>query len=144
MAFALFAAAACGGGTTANKPSEPEAAKTPSQPSENNPDARDRTSVMKDLYTANCALCHKEDGTGGKMTKDGKTLNVEDLTAEKIKKMSDEKITNYIVNGVPSEGMPAFKDKLNEREIAMLVRYVRMLQSPAGTSTNASDPAGSR
>lgn len=142
VASALFAAAACGGAE--NKPAAPEAAKTPSQPSENNPEARDRTSVMKDIYTANCALCHKEDGTGGKITKDGKTLDAEDLTAEKIKKMSDDKITNYILNGVPDKGMPAFKDKLNERDVAMLVRYVRVLQSPAGTSSNSSDPTASR
>lgn len=146
FAAAVFASASCGGNIE-NKPAEnkmAEAAKTPSQPSEGNPEARDRGAVMKDLYTANCALCHKEDGTGGKMTKDGKTLNVEDLTSEKIKKMSDEKIRGYIENGVPNEGMPAFKDKLAERDIAMLVRYVRVLQSPEAGATNSSDPTGSR
>jgi mono/diheme cytochrome c family protein len=142
LCAAMFAAVSCGGETVENKPAE--VAKTPSQPSENNPEARDRTSVMKDIYSANCALCHKEDGTGGKMTKDGKTLNVEDLTSEKIKKMADDKILGYINNGVPDKGMPAFKDKLSERDIAMLVRYVRVLQSPAPAPGNASDPTGSR
>lgn len=147
IAASVFFAASCGGGTVENKQPEnkqAETAKTPSQPSEGNPEARDRGAVMKDLYTANCALCHKEDGTGGKMSKDGKTLNVEDLTAEKIKKMSDEKIAGYINNGVPKEGMPAFKDKLNEREVAMLVRYVRVLQSPPSAASNTGDPTGSK
>lgn len=147
FAAAVFASTSCGGSTVENKQAETkpaETAKTPTQPSEGNPEARDRSAVMKDLYTANCALCHKEDGTGGKMTKDGKTLNVEDLTAEKIKKMTDEKIAGYINNGVPNEGMPAFRDKLNERDVAMLVRYVRVLQSPPSATSNTADPTGSR
>lgn len=131
-------------GDQQNNAANSEIASAPAQQSENNPETRDRISVMKELYTANCALCHKDDGTGGKMTKDGKTLDVEDLTAEKIKKMSDEKIQSYIVDGVPSKGMPAFKDKLSERDITMLVRYVRVLQNPAASPGNSSDPTGSR
>lgn len=143
LGSAFFAAVSCGGETVENKPPV-EAAKTPSQPSENNPEARDRTAVMKDIFTANCALCHKEDGTGGKMTKDGKTLNVEDLTSEKIKKMADDKIRGYIENGVPDKGMPAFKDKLSERDIAMLVRYVRVLQNPPAADGKPADPTAAR
>ena len=59
------------------------------------------------------------------MTIEGRTLNVDDLTSEKIKKFTDEKITGYIVNGVEDEGMPAFKDKLSEAEIRQVVAYVR-------------------
>lgn len=76
-------------------------------------------------YNQNCAACHKEDGTGGKMTIEGKSMNVDDLTSEKIKKFTDEKITGYIVNGVVDEGMPAFKDKLTGAEISEIVRFVR-------------------
>jgi mono/diheme cytochrome c family protein len=139
----IVSLAACSGDKQ-NDPANTEIASAPAQQSQNNPEARDRMSIMKELYTANCALCHKDDGTGGKMTKDGKTLDVEDLTAEKIKKMSDEKIQSYIVDGVPSKGMPAFKDKLSERDITMLVRYVRVLQNPAASPGNSSDPTGSR
>jgi mono/diheme cytochrome c family protein len=79
----------------------------------------------KELYKQNCAICHKEDGTGGKMTIEGRTINPDDLTSEKIKKFSDEKITGYIVNGVVDEGMPAFKDKLSEAQIREIVAFVR-------------------
>lgn len=59
------------------------------------------------------------------MTIEGKTLNVDDLTSDKIKKFSDEKISGYIINGVPDEGMPAFKDDLTEAQIREVVLYVR-------------------
>ena len=77
------------------------------------------------LYMDNCAVCHKEDGTGGKMEIDGKSIRADDLTSAKIKAFSDEKITGYIYKGIPDEGMPAFKDKLSEAEIREVVAYVQ-------------------
>ena len=77
------------------------------------------------LFDQNCAACHREVGTGGKMTIEGKTLNVDNLTSDKIKKFTDDKITGYIYNGVEDEGMPAFKDKLTEAQIREIVSYVR-------------------
>jgi mono/diheme cytochrome c family protein len=79
----------------------------------------------RELYKQNCAVCHKEDGTGGKITIEGKSIEPDDLTSEKIKKFSDEKISGYIVNGVVDEGMPAFKDKLTEAQIKEVVAHVR-------------------
>lgn len=79
----------------------------------------------RELYKQNCAICHKEEGTGGKMTIEGKTINPDDLTSDKIKKFTDEKIAGYIMNGVVDEGMPAFKDKLSEAQIREVVSYVR-------------------
>ncbi len=78
------------------------------------------------LYSDNCAVCHKESGTGGKIEIEGKNLNVDDLTSEKIKAFADDKIIGYIYNGVPDEGMPAFKDELSEPEIREVVRFVRI------------------
>jgi len=77
------------------------------------------------LYMDNCAGCHKEDGRGGKIEIEGKSIDPEDLTAEKIKALSDEKIYGYIHRGIEDEGMPAFKDKLSEAEIREVVRFVR-------------------
>jgi len=79
----------------------------------------------RELYKQNCAICHKEEGTGGKMTIEGKTINPDDLTSDKIKKFTDEKIAGYIMNGVVDEGMPAFKEKLSEAQIREVVSYVR-------------------
>ena len=85
----------------------------------------DELASGKKVYETNCMICHKDDGTGGKLTFEGKSLNVEDLTADKIKKMSDEKIILTVMNGVEDEGMPAFKGKISEGEMRDVVRYVR-------------------
>ena len=77
------------------------------------------------MFEANCAVCHKADGTGGAVTVEERSLDVEDLTSSKIKGFSDEKIIGYIMKGVPNEGMPAFKDKLSEGEMRDVVLYIR-------------------
>lgn len=85
----------------------------------------DELASGKKVYETNCMVCHKADGTGGKLTVEGKSLDVEDLTAAKIKAMSDEKIIGYIMKGVPSDGMPAFQGKLSEGEMRDVVKYIR-------------------
>ena len=94
------------------------------------------------LYTDNCAGCHKEDGRGGKIEIEGKSIDPDDLTSEKIKSFSDEKIYGYVYRGIEDEGMPAFKDKLSEAEIREVVRYVRseIQKMPA---TNPGKPVAS-
>ena len=77
------------------------------------------------VFETNCMVCHRVDGTGGKVTVEDKTLDVEDLTSNKIKSFTDEKIIGYVMNGVPDEGMPAFKDKLSEGEMRDVVLYIR-------------------
>ncbi|MEP7212361.1 MAG: cytochrome c [Acidobacteriota bacterium] len=78
-----------------------------------------------DLYKANCAACHRENGTGGKIEIEGRRINPDNLTTDKIKGFSDDKIAGYIKNGVEDEGMPSFKDKLNDAEIAQVISYIR-------------------
>ena len=87
------------------------------------------TSVGPDkLFADNCAACHKESGKGGKITVDGKTIKPDDLTSAKMAAKTDEQLYNYISNGIPDEGMPAFKGKLVEPEIRNLVIHLRYLQ----------------
>ena len=85
----------------------------------------DELASGKEVFEANCAVCHKADGTGGAVTVEERSLDVEDLTSSKIKGFSDEKIIGYIMKGVPNEGMPAFKDKLSEGEMRDVVLYIR-------------------
>lgn len=89
----------------------------------------DQALMAAELYAVNCMICHKDSGKGGKVTIDGKTVSAEDLTAGKIKKMTNEKLVGYVTNGIEDEGMPAFKDKLTDDEIKTVVRHVRVLQS---------------
>jgi len=118
LAFSVAALACGNAATTSNIATPKPAATTAAAPV-------DELAGGRALYEQNCAACHKEDGTGGKMTIEGKTIKPDDLTSDKIEKFTDEKITGYIYNGVEDEGMPAFKDKLAEAQIREIVSYVR-------------------
>ena len=76
----------------------------------------------------NCMTCHKETGKGGKVTVEGKNLDPDDLTSERMKSKSDEKLYSYIADGIVDEGMPAFKDTLTAEEIKSVVAHMRTLQ----------------
>jgi mono/diheme cytochrome c family protein len=99
-----------------SRTSEPAASASP---------AIDELAAAKSVYVEKCAGCHKENGSGGKVTIDGKTINADNLTTEKMKNMADEKYIKYIENGIPDEGMPAFKGKLTDEQIKNLVKFIR-------------------
>ena len=100
----------------------------------------DEVAMGGKLYSDNCAKCHKEDGTGGKVTVDGKELDPDNLTGKKITSFTDDKIGNYIKNGVEDEGMPSFKDKLTDEQIKHVVKFIRQDLQKA-PSKPASSPA---
>ena len=100
--------------TNANKPTNAQ----PTAPADVLADARK-------TYTDKCVKCHKEDGTGGKVTIEDKTINADNFTTDKMAAMSDEKYIDYIKNGVPGEGMPAFKNQLSDEQIKEVVKFIR-------------------
>ena len=74
-------------------------------------------------YSQFCIKCHKADGTGGAVElDDGKKINVESLREHGLKD-SDAHLAKQIREG--GDDMPAFKNRLDERRINDLVRYVR-------------------
>lgn len=79
----------------------------------------------KDLYKENCARCHQDDGTGGKVTIDGETIKPDNLTTAKMKKEPDSEYIEHITEGIPDEGMPAFKGRLTDEEMKEIVKYIR-------------------
>lgn len=110
----------------------PNAAKSPTNAA---PAASPQSSVAvnpvgpaKELFAAHCMICHKDTGKGGKVTLKGKNLNAEDLTSAKMAAKTDDQLTKYIIDGVEDEGMPAFKDKLTDEEVTLLVGHIRSLQ----------------
>jgi mono/diheme cytochrome c family protein len=62
----------------------------------------DQLEAARALYKKNCANC-----------------------PDKFKNRPDEKLIEYITDGVPDEGMPSFKDKLKEDEMKQIVLYIR-------------------
>ncbi|MEO6051695.1 MAG: c-type cytochrome [Pyrinomonadaceae bacterium] len=92
------------------------------------PAAVDEAAMAKELYATNCMICHKDNGKGGKVTIEGKTIKADDLTSDKMKHKSDDKLNGYISEGFPDDGMPAFKEILTATEIKAIVKHVRGLQ----------------
>ena len=77
------------------------------------------------LFSRHCAECHGADGRA--KTSKGKFSHARDLTDAKWQEdVTDERIFNSIMNGRSVRGnMPAFSDKLNEKEAESLVNFVR-------------------
>ena len=77
------------------------------------------------LYRRFCISCHGSDGKS--KTSKGKFSHARDLTdAQWQSDVSDERIFNSIMNGRNVRGnMPAFSNKLNEKEADSLVTFVR-------------------
>ena len=77
------------------------------------------------LFNRHCVSCHGSDGRG-KTTK-GKFSHARDLADGQWQTdVTDERIFNSIMNGRNVRGnMPAFSDKLNEKEVDSLVTFVR-------------------
>lgn len=124
-ALALFMFACSENKTTT--PNTTNAVVTNSNKATNTP-ASAPADVLADarkIYTDKCAGCHKEDGTGGKKQIEDKTINAENLTTAKMAAMADEKYVEYIKNGVPDEGMPAFKNQLSDDQIKEVVKFIR-------------------
>ncbi len=81
------------------------------------------------MYRRYCVSCHGSDGKA--KTSKGKFSHARDLTdAQWQTDVSDERIFNSIMNGRNVRGnMPAFSDKLNEKEVNSLVSFVRGLKA---------------
>lgn len=120
---ALFILYGCTGNNTANVAQNTAVTNVPTNVHPTG--SPNEIAMGQKLYTDNCAKCHKDDGTGGKVTVDGKEIDADNLTDKKRIALSDDKITKVIKEGVEDDGMPAFKDKLTDDQIKEIIRYVR-------------------
>lgn len=77
------------------------------------------------LYRRYCVSCHGSDGRA--QSSKGRFSHARDLTDAKWQEdVTDERIFNSIMNGRNVRGnMPAFSDKLKEKEVELLVSFVR-------------------
>src|SRR5215212_10912297 len=80
------------------------------------------------FYRRHCVSCHGNDGRA--KTSKGKFSHARDLSDDQWQAdVSDERIFNSIMNGRNVRGnMPAFANKLNEKEANSLVEFVRRLK----------------
>ena len=73
-------------------------------------------------FQSTCATCHGSDGGGSDV---GKSLHVPDLRSAKIQSHSNAELARFIGDG--NGAMPAFKDRLSNRQILNEVHYIRSL-----------------
>lgn len=116
--------AACGGGAENAAVNDAGNESTPA-PTAEATKSPDELAIGKSKYQEYCVKCHKEDGTGGEVEIEGRKINAEDFTTEKMKGEPDEEYIEYMVKGIPDEGMPSFKDELSEEEMKAVVKYIR-------------------
>ena len=73
-----------------------------------------------DIFREKCTMCHGIDGKGYP------AIKTPDFTDAKWQaSVKDSEILNVIKNGKKDTAMPAFADKLSEKEILAVVRQVR-------------------
>jgi len=85
----------------------------------------DELADARKLYGEKCVKCHKEDGTGGFSTVDGKRIKAADFKSNSMKKETEEDLAAEIRDGVEDEGMPSFAKELNAEQIKSLVKFIR-------------------
>lgn len=135
VVVALFAIA-CGDSTSTNQtvntgttpaasPKATVAAATPTP---------DELAEAKTTYMNACTACHQDKGEGGVVKIEGKRLKVPSLLEGHGLTHTDAEFAKQIANG--GDGMPAFKDRLNEKQINDLVRFIRR-DIQAGLTTKA-------
>lgn len=90
--------------------------------------ANNKARSAPQLYRKYCVSCHGTDGRS--KTSKGKFSHARDLTeAQWQDEVSDERIFNSIMNGRNVRGnMPAFSNKINQKEAESLVNFVRRLR----------------
>jgi mono/diheme cytochrome c family protein len=90
--------------------------------------ANNNARTAPQLYRKYCVSCHGSDGRA--KTSKGKFSHARDLTeAQWQEEASDARIFNSIMNGRNVRGnMPAFSNKINEKEVDSLVNFVRGLK----------------
>lgn len=96
-----------------NATASPGAAATP-----------DPFAVARGTFAKNCQGCHGADGKGGPVKlDDGTKLRVPSLREGHAVRHPDADFLKQIREG--GDGMPAFKDKLNQQQIDELINFIR-------------------
>lgn len=84
--------------------------------------AQSAHSSAAEVFQANCQMCHGADGAGSDV---GKSLHAPDLRSAKVQSQSNATLQHFISEG--NGAMPSFKDRLDQKQIAAEVEYIRHL-----------------
>lgn len=90
------------------------------------------TGTVAELYRAECAICHGDNLEGGL---GGSLLGKLDYAS------TDESLRQWIADGNPDLGMPAFGNSLSDPQIRSLVIYIREMRQKAERGDAPAGPA---
>ncbi len=141
---ALLSAAGCNSAPPTNQTANANArpAATAATPASSAPAAPpDEFATARATYAQFCIGCHKPDGVGGiRELEDGTKLKVPSLREGHALEHTDADFARQIANG--GDGMPAFKNRLDQQRIDALVRFIRHeFQGKTDGNTDKSPPA---
>jgi cytochrome c oxidase cbb3-type subunit III len=108
-------------------------AQQPGQRSNQSPPPRSASDVGETVFAANCAACHGLDGHGSERAP-GIAGNA------KLQRLSDERLSSIVSNGITGTGMPSFQ-MLGEDKVREVVGYLRVLQGKQASRSLPGDPA---
>src|SRR5213080_2309226 len=78
---------------------------------------------VQDLYKSKCQGCHGADGKASAM---GKKLGARDFQDPDVASMSEDDLAKVTKDGKGK--MPAYKGKLNDKQIDELVQYIKQMK----------------
>jgi len=96
---------------------------SPTPGAQTNATPADEFASIRPTYAAECARCHGINGDGGTVEILKKKLKVPSLKTGHALNHSEVQLAKQISDG--GDGMPAYKDKLKQEEIDVLVRLIR-------------------
>jgi len=105
----------------------PESAKSLENPLEKFKGNAKITDLGKALFAQQCATCHGDSGEGDGAAARFLEKKPRDLTSSAVQSETDGEIFWKMENGNPP--MPTFKEILTEKEMWMLVNYIRTFAS---------------
>lgn len=80
------------------------------------------------VYDRHCTACHGPNGTAGERAP---AIVISGATGALRGERSEAQILDVVRNGIPGSGMPAWKGRLSEAEIASIGAYVHALRGTA-------------
>ena len=84
----------------------------------------DAFAAVRGVFAKDCQSCHGVDGKGGPVKlDDGTRLRVPSLREGHALRHPNSEFAKQIMQG--GDGMPAFKDKLNQQQVDELISFIR-------------------